>query len=180
MSPQADRAIATGISRTCRFLGFNAVSVLLPFMSIMELKKDALRLLRKEISKEKDNASKLRLLREALENRYPNATLFILQGWDTFEASWDRESSPQYVHGAYFSKDRSLQEMKRIQPKEEHSIADRYYLVQVTTRELTGAKSEGRHFTPWEVETIVSSLFVELENTSWTSKIVMWVSKLWS
>jgi hypothetical protein len=146
----------------------------------MELKKDALRLLKKEISKAKDDASKLRLLREALQKRYPNATLFLIQGWDTFEASWDPESSPWYVHGAYFSKDRSLQEIKRIQSKEENSIADRYYLVQVTTRELTEAKLEGRHFTPWELETIAGSLFLELEKTSWTSKVLTWVSKLWS
>lgn len=75
-------------------LGIIALSVLLFFVSIMELKKDSLRLLWKEISKAKDNASKLLLLREALENRYPNATLFVIQGWDTFEASWDPESSP--------------------------------------------------------------------------------------
>ena len=180
MNLKVERAIATGISRTCQFMVFIAMNVLLLFVSIMELKRDSLRLLRKEISKAKGDASKTRLLRETLKSSYPNAILFVIQGWDTFEASWDPESSPSYIHGAYFSKARSLEEIKRLQPKEDNPIADRYYLVQVTTQELTEAKPEGRHFTPWELETIFSSLFLELKKNSWTSKILMWVSKLWS
>lgn len=137
-----------------------------PFVSTMELKKAELSLLRKEISKAEDDASKVRLLREALKNRYPHATLFLIRGWDTFEASWDSESSPWYVHGAYFSKDRSLQEIKRLQPEENNPIADRYYLVQVTTRELTEAELESLHLSPWDLEKIFSSLFLELEKMS--------------
>jgi len=132
----------------------------------MELKKVALRLLKKEISKAKDNASKVRLLREALRNRYPDATLFIILGWDTFEASWDPQGSPGYVYRAYFSKDRGLQEMGRIQPKEDNSIADRYYLVQGTMQELTEGKLRGQQFSPWEEEIILSNLFLELEQIS--------------
>jgi hypothetical protein len=161
-------------------VGFIAMNVPLLFVSIMELKRDSLRLLRKEISKAKGDESKTCLLRETLKSRYPNAMLFVIQGWDTFEASWDPESSPSYIHGAYFSKARSLKEIKRLQPKEDNPIADRYYLVQVTTQELTEATLEGRKFTPWELEGIFSSLFLELENISWTSKILMWVSKFWS
>ena len=146
----------------------------------MELNKDELRLLKKEISKAKDNASKLRLLRKTLRNRYPDAALFIILGWDTFEASWDPESSPQYVYGAYFNKGRSLQEMKRLQPKEDNPIADRYYLVQSTMQELTEAKVKGRKFSPWEVETILVKLFSELKKISWTSKALMRLSELWS
>jgi hypothetical protein len=146
----------------------------------MELKKETLRLLRKEISKEKDDASKVRILQKLLLNRYPQATLFLVQGWDTFEASWDPESSPSYVHGAYFSKNRSLQEIKRLQPKEYNPIADRYYLVQVTTRELTEAKLQGRQLSRWDLETIFGTLFLELEKISWTSKVLRWVSELWS
>jgi len=132
----------------------------------VELKKDALRLLKKEISKGKDNASKLRLLRETLRNQYPDATLFIIRGWDTFEASWDPESSPWYVYRSYFSKGRSLQEMKRLQAKEHNPIADRYYLVQSTMQELTEGKLKGRKFSPREVETILVNLFVELKEIS--------------
>jgi len=131
----------------------------------MELKKDTLRLLKKEISKAKDNESKLRLLRKTLENRYPDAALFIIRGWDTFEASWDPESSPWYIYRAYFNKGRSLQEMKRLQPKEDNPIADRYYLVQGTMQELTEAKLKGRKLSHWEVETILVKLFSELKNT---------------
>ncbi|MBN2291798.1 MAG: hypothetical protein JXM70_05195 [Pirellulales bacterium] len=127
----------------------------------------ALRLLKKEISKEEDNESKVRLLREALRNRYPDATLFIIMGWDTFEASWDPESSPGYVYRAYFSKDRSLQEMKRLQPKEDNPVADRYYLIQGTMQELTEGKLEVRQFSPWDVETrILGKLFLELRKIS--------------
>ena len=146
----------------------------------MELNKDELRLLKKEISKAKENASKLRLLRKTLRNRYPDAALFIILGWDTFEASWDPESSPQYVYGAYFNKVRSLQEMKRLQPKEDNPIADRYYLVQSTMQELTEAKVKGRKFSPWEVETILVKLFSELKKISWTSKALMRLSERWS
>jgi len=136
------------------------------FGATMELKKVALRLLKKEVSKAKDTASKVRLLREALRNRYPDATLFIIVGWDTFEASWDSQSSPEYVYRAYFSKDRSLQEMDRIQPKEDNPIADRYYLVQGTMQELTEGKLKGRQFSSWEEEIILSNLFLELEQIS--------------
>jgi hypothetical protein len=129
----------------------------------MELNKETIKLLRKEISKEKNNASKVRLLRKVLLNRYPQATLFLVQGWDTFEASWDPESSPSYVHGAYFSKNRALQEIKRIQSKKYNPIADRYYLVQVTMRELTEAKIQGRQLSRGDLDTIFGSLFLELE-----------------
>ena len=132
----------------------------------MELKKVALGLLKKEVSKAKDTASEVRLLREALRNRYPDATLFIIFGWDTFEASWDPQGSPGYVYRAYFSKDRSLQEMNRIQPKEDNPIADRYYLEQSTIQELTEGKLKGRQFSPWEEEIILSNLFLELKESS--------------
>jgi hypothetical protein len=129
----------------------------------MELNKETLKLLKKEISKEKNNASKVRLLRKALLNRYPQATLFLAQGWDTFEASWDPESSPSYVRGAYFSKKRGLQEIKKIQPKKYNPIADQYYLVQITMRELTEAKIQGRQLSRGDIDTIFGSLFLELE-----------------
>ena len=132
----------------------------------MELKKVELRLLKTEISKAKDNASKVRLLREALRNQYPDATLSIILGWDVFETSWDAESSPWYVYRAYFRKDRSLQEMKRLQPPNDNPIADRYYLVQGTMQELAEGKVKGRQFSPREVETILSNLFLDLEQIS--------------
>ena len=129
----------------------------------MELNKETIKLLRKEISKKKNNTSKVRLLRKVLLNRYPQATLFLVRGWDTFEASWDPESSPSYIHGAYFSKNRALQEIKRIQPKEYNPIADRYYLVQITTGELTEAKTQGRQLSRGDLDTLFDSLFLELE-----------------
>ena len=132
----------------------------------MELNKETLQLLKKEISKEKNNTLKVRLLRKTLLNRYPQVTLFLVQGWDTFEASWDPESSPWYVHGAYFSKNRGLQEIKRIQPKKYNPIADQYCLVQVTTRELTDTKIQGRQLSRGDLDTIFGSLFLELEKIS--------------
>jgi len=132
----------------------------------MELKKDALGRLKEEVSKGKDNEAKLRLFRETLLNQYPDATLFIIRGWDTFDASWDPESEPWYVYRAYFSKGRSLQEMKRLQAEEDNPIADRYYLVQGTVQELTEGKLKGREFSPWEVESILVNLFFELKKIS--------------
>ena len=132
----------------------------------MELKKEALRRLKEEVSKGKDNEAKLRILRETFLNHYPDATLFIIRGWDTFDASWDPESEPWYVYRAYFSKGRSLQEMKRLQAEEDNPIADRYYLVQGTLQELTEGKLKGREFSPWDVETILVHLFLELKEIS--------------
>ena len=132
----------------------------------MELKKDVLGQLKEEMSKGKDNEAKLRLLRETLLNQYPNATLFIIRGWDTFDASWDPESEHWYIYRAYFSKDRTLQEIKRLQAEEDNPIADRYYLIQGTLQELTEGKLKGREFSPWDVETILVHLFLELKEIS--------------
>jgi hypothetical protein len=132
----------------------------------VELTKEALKLLKKEVFKEGDYASKLCLLREALRDRHQDAILFIIMGWDTFEASFDPESSAWYVHGAYFSKDRSLEQMKRLQPKADNLIADQYCLVQGTMQELMEGRPEGRKSSPLETESILEKLLLEIQEIS--------------